>query len=237
MHNRTHSRREHRGHDHHGHEHRTHEDRRFAHTPRDGASDQPGDHDRDHDRGHGRGGRGREARGNDGWGHEGRTHGGRGHEGRGGRRGRIFDHGDLRLVMLQLIADKPRHGYEIIKAIEDLVGGAYSPSPGVVYPTLTMLEELGHVTMTEQDGKKLHALTDHGRANLAEHRAAVDALQAHMAEIAAARAEAPPPTVIRATENLKLALRLKLQQVPLTEDQARSIAKALDAAAAAIEQA
>jgi DNA-binding PadR family transcriptional regulator len=139
--------------------------------------------------------------------------------------------------MLQLIADKPRHGYEIIKAIEDLVGGAYSPSPGVVYPTLTMLEELGHVTMTEQDGKKLHALTDQGRAYLAENRAAIDALQARMAEIAAVRAEAPPPTVIRAIENLKLALRLKLQQGGLSDDQARTIATTLDAAAAAVEQA
>jgi len=139
--------------------------------------------------------------------------------------------------MLQLIADKPRHGYEIIKAIEDLVGGAYSPSPGVVYPTLTMLEELGHVTMTEQDGKKLHALTDQGRAYLAENRAAVDALQARMAEIAAARADTPPPTVIRAIENLKLALRLKLQQGGLSDGQARTIATTLDAAAAAVEQA
>ena len=139
--------------------------------------------------------------------------------------------------MLQLIADKPRHGYEIIKAIEDLVGGAYSPSPGVVYPTLTMLEELGHVTMTEQDGKKLHALTDQGRAYLAENRAAIDALQARMAEIAAARADTPPPTVIRAIENLKLALRLKLQQGGLSDDQARTIATTLDAAAVAVEQA
>jgi len=107
----------------------------------------------------------------------------------------------------------------------------------VVYPTLTMLEELGHVTMTEQDGKKLHALTDQGRAYLAENRAAIDALQARMAEIAAARADTPPPTVIRAIENLKLALRLKLQQGGLSDDQARTIATTLDAAAAAVEQA
>ena len=244
MRNRTHSRHEHRGHDHRGHE-----PRRFAHTPRDGASDPRHDHDHDrgdHDRGHGRmhGGRGR---GNEGWGHEGRGHGGRGHDGHtheghthegrgGGRRGRVFDHGDLRLVMLQLIADKPRHGYEIIKAIEDLVGGAYSPSPGVVYPTLTMLEELGHVTMTEQDGKKLHALTDQGRAYLAENRAAIDALQARMAEIAAARADTPPPTVIRAIENLKLALRLRQKTGPLSDEQMQKIVAALDAATVAIER-
>jgi len=155
----------------------------------------------------------------------------------GGRRGRVFDHGDLRLVVLQLIAERPRHGYEIIKAIEELVGGTYSPSPGVVYPTLTMLEELGHVTVTEQDGKKLHALTDAGRAYLDENRHTVEALQARMARVAAASAQAAPPSVIRATENLKLALRLKLRQGGLTDDQARAIAAALDAAATAVEQA
>jgi DNA-binding PadR family transcriptional regulator len=68
-----------------------------------------------------------------------RRHGG-GH-GRSGLR-RFFAHGDLRLVILRLIAEKPRHGYEIIKAIEERVAGAYSPSPGVIYPTLTLLEEL-----------------------------------------------------------------------------------------------
>ncbi len=183
-----------------------------------------------------------------GWGHDhdlGHEHGhdrvreGRLREGRGigGRRGRVFDHGDLRLVVLQLIAEKPRHGYEIIKAIEERVGGAYSPSPGVVYPTLTMLEELGHVTVAEQDGKKLHALTEAGRAYLDENRQAVEALQARMAQVAAMRAEEPPPSVIRATENLKLALRLKLQQGGMTAEQARAVAAALDAAAAAVEQA
>jgi DNA-binding PadR family transcriptional regulator len=206
------------------------------HGPRDGQRD---DHRRfaramrgggwDHDHGHGH------DHGHD---HD-RTREGRTREGRGfgSRRGRVFDHGDLRLVVLQLIAEKPRHGYEIIKAIEERVGGAYSPSPGVVYPTLTMLEELGHVTVAEQDGKKLHALTEAGRAYLEENRQAVDALQARMAQVAATRAEEPPPSVIRATENLKLALRLKLHQGRLSDEQARAIAATLDSAAAAVEQA
>src|SRR5580704_15477146 len=63
------------------------------------------------------------------------------------REGRVFDQGDLRFVILKLISEAPRHGYEIIKAIEDKVAGAYSPSPGVIYPTLTLLEELGYVTV------------------------------------------------------------------------------------------
>ena len=85
--------------------------------------------------------------------------------GRGGRGdlARFFAHGDLRLVILHLIAEKPRHGYEIIKAIEERVGGAYSPSPGTVYPTLTLLEELGHVTVTPGEGtKRLHTITAGG---------------------------------------------------------------------------
>src|SRR5215472_16878149 len=80
--------------------------------------------------------------------------GGHHHGGRGGRMGRVFDHGDLRYVLLQLIADKPRHGYELIKAIEEKFGGTYSPSPGVIYPTLTLLEELGHVQQEAATGTK-----------------------------------------------------------------------------------
>jgi DNA-binding PadR family transcriptional regulator len=203
----------------HGHGH-GHSHRRFARAMRGDGWDHT------HERGHGRT--------HEGHGRDGHLHEGGGH---GGRRGRIFDHGDLRLVVLQLIAEKPRHGYEIIKAIEERVGGAYSPSPGVVYPTLTMLEELGHVTMAEQDGKKLHTLTEQGRTYLADNRAEVEALVARMTEIAASRAEEPPAAVIRATENLKLALRLKLRHARLTDDQAHAIAVALDAAATAVEQA
>src|ERR1700757_701318 len=83
----------------------------------------------------------------------GHPHGG----GHGGRLGRFFDHGDLRYVLLGLIAERPRHGYELIKAIEEKFGGMYSPSPGVIYPTLTLLEELGSMR-TESGGgtKKLY---------------------------------------------------------------------------------
>src|SRR5712672_3287371 len=81
------------------------------------------------------------------------------HRRQGGGLGRFFAQGDLRLVILHLIAEKPRHGYEIIKAIEEQVAGAYSPSPGVIYPTLTLLEELGYVTVSTGDGaKKLHEI-------------------------------------------------------------------------------
>jgi DNA-binding PadR family transcriptional regulator len=166
-----------------------------------------------------------------------RRHSGRhGHRG-AGRGDRLFDHGELRFVLLQLIAEKPRHGYEIIKAIEDLAGGTYSPSPGVIYPTLTMLEELGYAALTEQAGKKLYALTEGGAAFLRENQRTVDVVVARMAEAAAARGDGPAPQIVRAVENLRLALRLRLSRGPLTEEQIRAVAAALDGAAAAVEQA
>lgn len=161
----------------------------------------------------------------------------RGGRGRHGGLGRFFAHGDLRLVILNLIADKPRHGYEIIKAIEEQVGGAYSPSPGVVYPTLSLLEELGYVSVTPAEGgKKLHTVTDQGEAFLAANRPALDALLTRMAEANEAQGHGPAPQIVRAMGNLKLALRLRLSQGPLTAEQIETIAEALDTAAVSVEK-
>lgn len=167
---------------------------------------------------------------------------GRHGRGRGGGRsglGRFFAQGDLRLVILHLIAEKPRHGYELIKAIEERVGGAYSPSPGVVYPTLALLEELGHVTASTGDGagaKKLREITGEGQAFLEANRPAVDALLTRMDEAGRARGGGPAPQVVRAMENLKLALRMRLARGPLSEEQANAVAAALDAAATNVER-
>jgi DNA-binding PadR family transcriptional regulator len=148
----------------------------------------------------------------------------------------LFDHGELRLVVLALIAERPRHGYEIIKEIENRVAGTYSPSPGVVYPTLILLEELGQATVTETDGKKLYAVTAAGDTYLAQNKAALDGALARMQSVSAANAGGPAPQIVRATENLKLALRLRQGRGPLTEEQIRRIAEALDAAAITIER-
>ncbi len=164
-------------------------------------------------------------------------HGGRGGRGghRGGGGGRVFGHGGLRLVLLQLVADKPRHGYELIKEIGDRLGGSYSPSPGVVYPTLTLLEELGYTTMAESGGgRKLYSITDAGLAHLADHRADADALLARMQDAGSAPV-GRPPQVVRALENFKLAMRLRLG-APLTDAQAHAVAQTLDQAAQTIER-
>lgn len=90
------------------------------------------------------------------------------------RIGRMLASGDLRLVALYLIEQQPRHGYDLIKAIEEKSGGFYSPSPGIVYPALTFLEEAGYVTSQADGNKKLYTITEEGRAHLGDNREAVE---------------------------------------------------------------
>ena len=99
------------------------------------------------------------------------------------RAGRMLATGDLRLIALGLIAEQPRHGSEIIKVLEDKTAGWYSPSPGIVYPTLTFLEEAGYVTAQAEGVKKLYSITEEGRAHLAENRDFVDAVLEKMAAL------------------------------------------------------
>lgn len=140
-------------------------------------------------------------------------------------------------MVLQLIAEKPRHGYEIIKAIEEQAAGAYSPSPGVIYPTLTLLEELGMVSVGESEGgKKLHTVTDEGRAYLVANRATVDGILARIAHVAGGRSDGAIRQVRRAMENLKVALRMRVSSDALTEEQVRAIVTAVDNAALAVER-
>src|SRR6476659_1624893 len=114
-----------------------------------------------------------------GWrGHSGPGHGWGGRHGGGNmmRAGRMLAQGDLRLIALALIAEQPRHGYEIIKVLEDKTAGWYSPSPGIVYPTLTYLEEVGYLTAQPEGAKRLYTITTEGRAHLEENRDFVDAV-------------------------------------------------------------
>lgn len=159
--------------------------------------------------------------------------------GRGGRRGRFFDHGDLRVVVLALIGEQPRHGYEIIKALEEKTGGAYAPSPGVIYPTLALLEDEGLAAVETEGGRKLYTLTDAGREALAAARPQVDAIFARVDDM-----HGPGPRgaammkIARARENLGAALKLKVMHGwPLSEAQIEAIAKAMDDAAKAVEAA
>lgn len=157
--------------------------------------------------------------------------------GRGGRLGRVFDHGDLRYVLLGLIAERPRHGYELIKAIEEKFGGLYSPSPGVIYPTLTLLEELGYIRPDVAEGtRKQFVITPEGAAFLADNRAVVDQIFARMAKAGQALAGGPAPEIRRAVHNLEAALAIRMGRGPLSADQVRAVTAILDRAASEIEQ-
>jgi DNA-binding PadR family transcriptional regulator len=153
--------------------------------------------------------------------------------GRGGRR-RMFDANELKLVLLKLIGDQPRHGYDLIKAIEELSGGAYAPSPGVVYPTLTLLGDMGQVAEQASDGaKRLFAITDAGRETLETETKIVEALIARLTVLAEQSGQDEGSPVRRAMINLHTALHLRKGE---RQELAHDIAAILDEATRKIER-
>lgn len=164
-----------------------------------------------------------------------------GHHGRGGGRHRLFDYGEMRLLVLSLIAEKPTYGYELIKTIEEKFGGSYTPSPGVIYPTLTWLEEAGHIAPDTQQGRKTYHITPEGTAFVEANRTAVAEILSRAASggpegRGGGRRNVPLP-VMRAMENLKTALRLRLRNGGLDPQAEGKIAALIDEAARAIGQA
>ncbi|MET0361376.1 MAG: PadR family transcriptional regulator [Sphingobium sp.] len=144
----------------------------------------------------------------------------------------------MRVLVLALLAEQPAHGYELIKGIEERFGGAYSPSPGVIYPTLSWLEDSGYTVVEAAEGsRKRHSVTAEGTAFLDANRAAADELMARASaggRGGSGRAGVPAP-VIRAMENLKLALRLRFRDGPIDDVAAQSIAAAIDEAVRIVE--
>jgi DNA-binding PadR family transcriptional regulator len=130
--------------------------------------------------------------------------------GEGGRRRGLYDSEELRLVLLSLIAEQPRHGYDLIREIEERTGGEYAPSPGIVYPTLTMLQDMGLIVESDAAGtRKVYAATLEGRQHLAEKKEDVAALLARIEELKSAQRGDRAP-VRRAMRNLHLALAEKV---------------------------
>ncbi|MCB8877963.1 PadR family transcriptional regulator [Acidisoma silvae] len=159
----------------------------------------------------------------------------RGRRGRGNSQSnRLFDYGELRLVVLNLLSEQPRHGYEIIKEIEERTGGSYSPSPGVMYPTLSMLDELGQITLSEGGSRKLYKITRDGEAYLDLHKVSRDAAIAQMDRARAAQTGSRAPKVILAISRLQETM----DQVGgrLTEDQTQAIVDILEMASLAISR-
>ena len=161
--------------------------------------------------------------------------GGRGGEGGHGRRRGLYDSEELRLVLLSLIAAQPRHGYDLIREIEERTGGDYAPSPGIVYPTLTMLQDMGLIVESDAAGtRKVYSATPEGVAYLAEHKEETEALLARMTELGAARKGDTAP-VRRAMRNLHSALAEKIARAA-DDEQMHRIAALLDDVTQKIER-
>jgi DNA-binding PadR family transcriptional regulator len=159
----------------------------------------------------------------------------------GGRRGRdrkrMFEGGELRLVLLKLIADQPRHGYELIKAIEEMTGGEYAPSPGIVYPTLTMLEDMGLIAEAKSKAaKKVYEATAEGRSHLEENSEEVDDLIERLEDHGHTRRRGQRPEIGRAIGNLMTALRNRIAHDGWNEQLLEEVVDILDEAAQRIER-
>jgi DNA-binding PadR family transcriptional regulator len=146
------------------------------------------------------------------------------------------ERGEIRYLVLDAIKERPRHGYEVIQHIEERARGSYRPSPGVIYPTLQMLEELGHANVVEQDGRKAYAITDSGRAELEKNARAVDDFYG--------RADDEPwdsyadevGDLMRRVARLMKVFKHAARRGRLAPETLRAIGKVLDQAIAGIEE-
>ena len=155
---------------------------------------------------------------------------------RGGRR-RVFDGGELRLVLLALIGEAPRHGYDLIRAIETRTGGAYAPSPGVVYPTLTLLGDMEQIAEAPSEGsRKAFAITDEGRRVLTERAEEIAGLMARLDALGAMRERTEGASIRRAMHNLRNVLRHRFADEGIAPETLHAAVALIDEAAQRIER-
>lgn len=165
----------------------------------------------------------------------GATRGGRG--GRGDKMHRLFGHGELRIVLLALVAKKPSHGYELIKAIEEASSGLYVPSPGVIYPTLTLLEEQDFVTpVATGNGRKSYQITEAGKIELQQNQEMVDVIFSRLAQVNRRPEGNLAEGISDAMHRLRHILRSNMLRSDVTPEQVVRINAALLTAVEAIEK-
>ncbi|MBT0669699.1 PadR family transcriptional regulator [Novosphingobium profundi] len=155
----------------------------------------------------------------------------------GGRRRRVLDQGELQVLILSLLIEAPRHGYDLIREIEALTGGEYAPSPGVVYPALTYMEESGLIAIaTDEGARKSYEATPEGRARAQEDAEKAEGLRKRLAALADARERTDPAPVRRAIQALRTAVFDRLSQENASREHVLQIADALDEATRKIER-
>ena len=210
-------------------------DRRFAGRGRDrgGERDEPEHGGREHGgQVHGFGGH------RHGWperGFGGRGPGGFG-RGFGEGRGRMFDAGDIRLVILKLLSEQPSYGYQLMKTMEQTLAGGYTPSAGVIYPTLTMLEEEGLATSTSENNKKIYSLTTEGVEYLESNKERIGELFERLEETGRGIERGRSPEIMKAFMNLRSAVMARVSRESVKPEQIRKITEAINAAAKAIDE-
>ncbi|WP_336965387.1 PadR family transcriptional regulator [Sphingobium aquiterrae] len=156
--------------------------------------------------------------------------------GRGGRR-RLFGGDELKLMLLNLISVEPRHGYDLIREIEALSGSAYAPSPGVIYPTLTLLTDMGYISEQPGEGsRKLFAITPAGTAFLEENRDTLADAMERLEALAKMSERTDGAPIRRAMQNLAMALRTRLEKEGADADTMLDVAALIDEAASKIER-
>jgi DNA-binding PadR family transcriptional regulator len=182
--------------------------------------------------GHGFGGHGR--------GGPERGFGGRGRggfdRGFGEGRGRLFDAGDVKLVILKLLSEEPAYGYQLIKTMEQRLSGGYTPSAGVIYPTLTMLEEEGLAISSAENNKKVYSLTSEGLAYLEANQTQVGELFARLEQAGRSFERGRSPEIIKAFMNLRGAVVARVSRESVKPEQIKKITDAINAAAKAIDE-
>jgi len=182
-------------------------------------------------------GRGFEGRGCEGRGRHGFGGPWRGRFDRGFGGGRLFDAGDLKLVILKLLSEEPSYGYQLMKKMEERLAGGYSPSAGVIYPTLTMLEEEGLASAsTSTDNKKVYSVTPAGLAFLEENKQRLEELFARLDEARGGFERGRSPELMKAFMNLRGAVMARMFRGNVTPEQTKKITEAINAAAKAIDE-
>jgi DNA-binding PadR family transcriptional regulator len=159
-----------------------------------------------------------------------------GRRGFGGGRERMFDAGEFQLVILHLLAEEPSYGYQLIKRLEERLSGGYAPSPGVVYPTLTMLEEEGFATVSaSEDGKKVYTVTAAGQKHLDESKRLVEEVLGRLKEAGRGFQRGRSPQIMKAFMNLRGAVKARVSREGATAEDLAKIAAAIEGAAKAID--
>lgn len=175
----------------------------------------------------------------------GRGFGGPGFEGPGRRgfgrgfgegRGRLFEGGDVKLVILKLLSEQPSYGYQLIKTMEQRLAGGYTPSAGVIYPNLTMLEEEGLATSSQENNKKVYSVTQEGTEFLEANKLQIDELFERLEETGRGFERGRSPEIMKAFMNLRGAVMARVSRGTVKPDQIRKITEAINAAAKAIDE-